>query len=131
MIDKNDFISLEEAIKTKDEKLIKKTVIVYLEMFLSDSLSKSEIAYDFDAFVTVPMNQEWDEEFHFQDKKLKFIVDKIQNLESKSNVEAKKCVKDLLKLLKENTNSKNEFEKIAIKDLLEFYNTYILFFYIY
>ena len=95
---------INEIIKNRDEKKLRKIAIGILKGVISGKEDKDEVSYFPSYFITIPLELGWDDNYHIKDKTLDKDFDLITNFEGISKKRAIQQSKIMLKKLRKRTN---------------------------
>ena len=91
---KNDVVDeVCDAIVNRDEKLLRKLTLMAMNLFLEGKLFTEELSCIGISPVTVGIEEKWEEDFQFKDRKLKYVLEELSPLEEEQDEIAKEKVK--------------------------------------
>ena len=95
----NDIMS--DAVEKKDENLMKRTILRAMDLFLKNELDKEGLYDVAVAYMSVPIDLGWREEFDFNDRKLRYVLEEITGIEDKSPERAREIISRCIEYLEE------------------------------
>lgn len=82
-----------KAVVNRNEKLLRELTILALKLFLEGKLLSEELSSIGTSPITVGIEEGWKEDFKFEDKKLKYVLEELSPLEEEQDKVAKEKIK--------------------------------------
>ncbi len=85
--------SMENAIETKNEALMRKLIIEAMNLFLENKIRKEDLDRLAELYMVAPIRLGWNDNYQFKDSKLKYVFEELSAIEAVDDDRAKENVK--------------------------------------